>query len=92
MYWRFSWKRMTHEEKCVLIGILSILVERLAQMQTLFHSCQPFANFSIQVMVFCKLVWACFKLTLINLLHTLKSLMICCVALNIACPKQEPIK
>lgn len=78
--------------KMVLIYILNILVERLTQMQTLFHSCKPFANFSIQVMVFCKLAWACFKLTLINLLHTLKSWMIYCVALNIACPKQEPIK
>lgn len=41
MHWRFSWKRITHEGKYVSIGILSILVERLAQMQTLFILVSP---------------------------------------------------
>lgn len=41
MHWRFSWKRKTHEEKCVLTSILSILVERPLQMQTLFILVSP---------------------------------------------------
>jgi hypothetical protein len=52
----------------------------------------PFVEFFVQMMVFCKVVWAHFKFTSIMPTQTLVSFMANCATLDMPCPKQDPMK
>ncbi len=76
----------------VFTNVLSFLVGRTTHMHAFFHSCKPLANVFVQVMVFYKTTCVSFKWTLMKPLHNLELFMAYYVALDITCPKQEPMK
>ncbi len=51
------------ETNRVFIGVFNILASSLETIQEFFHSCRPFLDFFVQVMVFCNEDWTSFKLT-----------------------------
>jgi hypothetical protein len=91
-YLRVSWDSITCNANQVFTGVLRILVGKPTRWQTSFHSCMPFAKKFIQIMVFCKVAWAYFKLTSIMLAQTLVSFIAYYVALDMPYPKQDPMK
>jgi hypothetical protein len=89
---KISWDSITCDVNHVFIDVLKILVGKPTRWQTSFHSCMLFVDFFVQMMVFCKVVWAYFKFTSIMPTQTLVSFMENCAALDMPCPKQDPMK
>lgn len=91
-YLKVSWDSITCDVNQVFTGVLRILVGKPTRLQTSFHSCMPFAKKFFQMMVFCKVVWVYFKLISTMPTQTFVSFIAYYVALEMPCPKQDPMK
>lgn len=78
-------------ESCLNIGVFKFLVGNLALMQALSHSCWPFWDFFVEVIVFHIVCCAFFNAISLMPTQSLTSLVKYWQVLDIPCPKQVPI-